>query len=343
MKHVVPQVLHIPAMVKYRFVSEDADGTWKWRLHREEGSGFPSAHKAACNLAARLRVKLVHLKEGANATAASRPSLPEHLEGYPLLWSAEKLGWFSREKRIYYIEPEQAVQKGKLEKKHARVKIQHKPGPLRKFRGVTFHVAKGAWVAQTQKDGANCQVGGLHETQQAAAEALAEHLEVSVDSLRKESKQSYQRPQEILSHFGGMMSAFKQIPFPERLPGDLVDLVQHAKSDRSLPVPVRALVTLFKYGPYREALRRAHKKYGSKGLKETVQQAVVSAAAISPSTLAPWRASVGRNVSHHHGFLPTLQSFGVIKKLKKAPAKLRKDQLCCGCARALTGPSEAGW
>ena len=316
------------AMVVYKHVFEDgiAKGNFQWKLHRCSAGGFPSAYAAAKDLAVKLRIKIVFLKLGAQVSTPSKPQLPAHLVSFPLVWSSEKLGWYSRSSRTYHIDPAEAVKKGKLAKKLVRPKVDSRPGPLRRFVGVTYHAGNKAWVAQTRgSNGVWRQIGGLHMSEAKAAQTRANHMGVSMQSIQKQ-KQWYQRPKEVLDHFRGVMSAYSQVSFPARLPGDLCDLINNARlsGDSRLTTSPQniALWTLFKYSPYRAELRRAWRRQKNGGdIKGLLKDVIQRCAGIPAAKLAAWRANCGRNVSHHHGFLPTLQSLKVLKKVKTSKKK----------------------
>ena len=309
-------------MVTYKHVFEDGKGNFQWKLHRCSADGFPSAYAAAKDLAVKLRIKIVFLKLGAQVSTPSKPKLPAHLVSFPLVWSSEKLGWYSRSSRTYHIDPAEAVKKGKLVKKIVRPKVDSRPGPLRRFSGVTYHASKKAWVAQARgSDGVFRQLGGLHMSEAKAAQTLASHLGVSMRSLQKQ-KQLYQRPGEVLDHFQGVMSAYSQVSFPARLPGDLCDLINNASGDSRLSPLNRALLMLLKYSPYRAELRRASRRQkNGADIKGLLKDVIQRCARIPSAKLVAWRANCGRNVSHHHGLLATLQSLKVLKKVTASKKK----------------------
>ena len=168
---------------------------------------------------------------------------------------------------------------------------------------------------------------------------MATHLGVTGQSLQKK-KQWYQRPVEVLEHFQGIMSAYGQVGFPDRLPGDLFDLISNADADRHLQPLHKALLLLFKYSPYRDELRRELAKISKSGTssKQLLQNVLKACERIPAAKLSAWRTNCGRNVSHHHGFLPTMQSLGVLKKVKVAQAQRKKRatkscQDCCATGR----------
>ena len=220
----------------YKFVSQEASGTWQWCAHRQCQSGFPSERMAAQDLAHRLRIPAKDLRADANVKGRTTPALPEELAGYPVLWNPEKCGWYTKQRRMYYIEPKQVVKDGKLKKKPPkRQKITDRPGPWRQFKGITYHRGKGQWLAQMRVAGVNKQVGGLHGTPQEAAETLAKHLGKSPEDLEKDG-QSYQRADELRQHFLAVMKAYATVDFPARLPGDLTSLFElRPESQTNIP------------------------------------------------------------------------------------------------------------
>ena len=87
---------------------------------------------------------------------------------------------------------------------------------------------------------------------------------------------------------------------------------------------IKALLILFKYKPCRQVLHTIVKRQGlgQKNLRTILLQTVESIAKLKPNVLVPWKKNVGRHVSHHHGFLPTMQHLGILNKLKsKQPIK----------------------
>jgi hypothetical protein len=131
----------------YKFVSQEASGTWQWCAHRQCQSGFPSERMAAQDLAHRLRIPAKDLRADANVKGRTTPALPEELAGYPVLWNPEKCGWYTKLRRMYYIEARQVVKDGKLKKKPTkRQKITDRPGPWRQFKGITcLPPTQGYW------------------------------------------------------------------------------------------------------------------------------------------------------------------------------------------------------
>ena len=208
----------------YKFVSQEASGTWQWCLHRQCQGGFRSERMAAQDLAHCLRIPLKDLRADANVKGRTKPVLPEELAEYAVLWNPEKFGWYTKQRRVYYIEPPKVIKDANLKKKEPkRQKITDRPGPWRQFKGITYHCGKKAWVAQMRMDGVNRQIGGLHDTPQEAAETLAHHSGVLPEELEK-GGQSYQRADELCQHFLAVMKAYATVDFPTRLPGDLTSL-----------------------------------------------------------------------------------------------------------------------
>lgn len=297
--------------MKFRFVSAAPKG-FQWKLHRQTKTGFPTAHRAATDLAAALGVQVKHLRCDYKDPVPA-PQLPAKLANRGILWHSKKLGWYIRDNRMYHLKPDQL---GKaVKKKPAALKRKKAAGGvLRLYKGVTYSKQMAAWLAQTSVDGATKQVGGLFETQQAAASFLADFLKVPVTSLQKASKQAWQRRGPLLEHFRSVMAIYSSVPVMKQLPGDLADTVQHAKADkRNLSPAARALCVQCKYGPYREVIREQFGKHGDLN-KGFFLSCLESFAKIPDSALAPWRFNVARHVAHHHGMLPLLMSMGILSK-----------------------------
>jgi hypothetical protein len=104
-------------------------------------------------------------------------------------------------------------------------------------------------------------------------------------------------------------------------------------TDKNMCPTVKALLILFKYKPYQQILHKIVKKSPQKSFRAMLHQTVKECAQIKPNALAPWKSNVGRQVSHHHGFLPTMQDLGILKKLKsKQPVKDIAVSVCVDAA-----------
>ena len=104
----------------------------------------------------------------------------------------------------------------------------------------------------------------------------------------------------------------------------LIQGVHSTIADKNACPIVKALLILFKYKPYRQILHKIVKKspLGQRSLRAMLHQTVKECAQIKPNVLVPWKKNAGRQVSHHHGFLATMQDLGILKKLKsKRPLK----------------------
>ena len=99
--------------------------------------------------------------------------------------------------------------------------------------------------------------------------------------------------------------------------------------DEELDPEVRHFIIQMKYAPYRKVVREVgkatKKKTKSFVWKSFVKRCLQGFAKIHPDVLRPWRQSVGKSVSHHHGMLAFMQTFGALRKLKQKPRKVGED------------------
>ena len=326
LQRVIAQNHERLAAMAFRFVAKTGD-TWRWKIHRQEKGGFRTEKAAATSLASALNLADVNQLK-VDFGPVPRPDLPARMQGFSLCWHAQKLGWFAKDNRKYFLHPAEAIKASGLVKRSIQKRAPAaEPGPLRLYTGVTFSKAKGAWICQIVEDGRAKQVCGLHPTQKAAATALAEHKGVPVESLKKNATVAFQRRADTIAHFKALCGIYGAVGHMKRLPGDLQDLLRYAKSDGKFCLAMQTFIIQLKYAPYRDIVRKHGKRYEvaqKSGVK--VQWAPLVAKLVSEmeklpeASLDPWRASVGKNVSHHHGGLAFLQQMRAIKKIgtKKA-------------------------
>lgn len=301
-------------MVLHRHVYRHGS-SWAWKLHGESATGFDSAMAAARSLATHLGIQVKYLLKKAPGPAP-RPELPGQLQQFKgLWWHGQKLGWYVKHDLVkgtkYYIDPAKLVRAEKLKLKLTRRrKLVASAGVWRPFSGVTYSKSKQAWVCQTKdKFGRFRQVAGLHTTQEAAAEALAAYKGIKICNLKKEETSSNISRAAMVSHFEEVQKLFNNFPLRDWLPGDLRDLLMNSSEDASLCAPIRLLISQLKYAPYRNIARAVAKKHKFTEVSEKYVRLLLKKFQDIPSEeLAPWRASVGLGVGHHHGMIPLMQN-----------------------------------
>ena len=99
--------------------------------------------------------------------------------------------------------------------------------------------------------------------------------------------------------------------------------------DEELDPVTRHFLIQMKYAPYRKVVRKVGKatKKETKSFvwKSFVKRCLQGFAKIHLDVLRPWRQSVGKSVSHHHGMLAFMHTFGALRKLKQKPRKVGED------------------
>ena len=186
-------------------------------------------------------------------------------------------------------------------------------GPLTSYyHHVSWHQGKRAW--QGEVDGTWLSP---FPTMVKAAEAVAKHLGIPVENLKK-PKQDKLKPAVALRRFRVLC------PLASKLfPGDLESAMEERRLalDMFQAEPALEMLSVWgKYRPWRRALHAAWKQLQRPGAKSgarcpaTVEaraafcHEVLHAAtrAVSGDTMEVWVQNCGRNVNHHSGYLPML-------------------------------------
>ena len=193
------------------------------------------------------------------------------------------------------------------------------------WRGVTFHVRTGRWVAQHGRGGF---LGSFAEQRDAAA-AYAE----ATGRLERKPKGAATDLEAQAARFVALLHVYQA-----EVPGDLETAVSERVRCPALAhlAPLLQQVSLRgKEGPWKAALRQvwlaSPGSSGSAGppllaLGSAVQAEAEPAARLAHAILAdacramvgvdrdPWISNLGRSVSHHSGWLPLMASYGVLRE-----------------------------
>ena len=311
------------------FHTRPGDNLFKWKIHRHVAKHkFATAAAAAGDLSGRLGVAVHHLKTAFQGNVPKPPLTPSLNAFTSLLWHPKKVGWYSRTHRQYHLSPHAAVKAGKLKKRRVKP-TEPNPGVLRRYKGVVFNQATKRWLAQSfdKATGTWRQVHGIFHTEKGAADALAKWMGKDTKDLEKGAKG--QRRSDILKHIKAVMKIYQNMPMEHSLPGDLSDLLMNRNEDEELDPEVRHFIIQMKYAPYRKVVREVGKatKKETKTFvwKSFVKRCLQGFAKIHLDVLRPWRQSVGKSVSHHHGMLAFMHTFGALRKLKQKPRKVGED------------------
>ena len=325
----------MPAVLsRWLFTQTDSHG-WRVWVHGVDLGVVATELAAAKHAAACLGVSLQEIqREG-------RPGMTHKSDYTGVGWHVGRVGWVAKARGatlgIYASQGWAAKAVAKHLNCHVRdlQKSELTEGalPVSLYKHVTWHRGKKAFIIQYE-----CKtIGGLHRTDRSAAEWLACFLHLPVQSL----KRGRLRPtaqQLLVPRFVALHSICHDM-----VPSDLDDLVQRWPVETAAYVHCPALLVfsiMGKYGPYRDAQHAAAMEveevasgpsfdadFANDVLEGTARRVE---SLVDQGSLSAWHQSVGRNVSHHSGWLPFFQRCGLLRRWAGKGARGRDRALRLG-------------